>query len=874
MDSSKFLFSTLIAAAAMTATAYATDYEYSESSSSGTTLNNDVPNDAEHTITFCGALGYLPDYSNGTFSSNIILTDTASGGAAITINNGTSTFGITQTFSGSISGSGTFSLASTNQTKATTYIFTGDVTAFTGNIDASIQVAGTTNSTGGGIQFGSGAAYSTAATVTDGVISNISGTGTITAGNKLTYNYAVSESYTTLSIDNSSISAGTLTFQGGASYSVSSDLTAGTLTLSAGSLTLNGDTTLSSAISNSGTITFGEGANLALTEVTASVITVSDENTTGLQTGGSTYTIATGGTVSGLTTANVTVNGIGVTSVSDDGLSATISKSVYNIGTNDTVSYSDISADSLSAANYINVAGTLDYGTTSTGGTLAGGNLVGNGLVKWKNTNERHGTTVVISDEFSGTLQLTGNITSGNPLALGGTQSLVLDGVWFWGESVSTIRAATVLTDTYSITDRIQNVHFYLDGAGVNFTNSFDAEGKTVYLAGGTTTFAGDTKIGTLNLSGGSATIFGSVSADLKKIGSGVLTVSGSIGRGSTLEIAEGSATVNTRQSLGATIKVSAGTLSFSGDGNETFDANLEIGGGDSSVVVSAGWTDQVGTENSGESYIKVGKNGEFAMGDKRWGLVSTKKVILENGGKISGTGDSYGALDFNGANTISATGTGNEVSANIRLRTGALTFDVGAESDLTFSGSFNPNEKTTKQNGIIKSGVGTLTLSSDNSGVNYGTTTISAGTLVAANASALGAGAVTVKKDATLTFAMTVDGVTGGVEINEGATFAIDLTSFAQTVSEGDKVGFAILTDTALTFNGTGADTLSSGDIDSYFDVEGSTLGDYSDWAREWSYTGNTLSLTMTIPEPSAFGLLAGVGALALVVARRKRRK
>ncbi|MBQ8445716.1 MAG: hypothetical protein IJX22_04960, partial [Opitutales bacterium] len=206
MNPSKFFLSTLIAAAAMTAPVYATDYEYSESSSSGTTLNGNVPNGAEHTITFCGAAGYLPGYGNGTFSSNIILTDTASGVAAITINNGSSAFGTTQTFSGSISGSGTFSLASTNQTKATTYIFTGDVTAFTGNIDAGIQVAGTTKNTGGGIQFGNGAAYSTAATVTDGVISNISGTGTITAGNKLTYNYAASESYTTLSIDNSSIS--------------------------------------------------------------------------------------------------------------------------------------------------------------------------------------------------------------------------------------------------------------------------------------------------------------------------------------------------------------------------------------------------------------------------------------------------------------------------------------------------------------------------------------------------------------------------------------------------------------------------------------------------------------------------------------------
>ena len=38
--------------------------------------------------------------------------------------------------------------------------------------------------------------------------------------------------------------------------------------------------------------------------------------------------------------------------------------------------------------------------------------------------------------------------------------------------------------------------------------------------------------------------------------------------------------------------------------------------------------------------------------------------------------------------------------------------------------------------------------------------------------------------------------------------------------------------------------------------------------------YDGITLSATTVIPEPSAFGLLAGVGALALVAARRRRTK
>lgn len=42
-----------------------------------------------------------------------------------------------------------------------------------------------------------------------------------------------------------------------------------------------------------------------------------------------------------------------------------------------------------------------------------------------------------------------------------------------------------------------------------------------------------------------------------------------------------------------------------------------------------------------------------------------------------------------------------------------------------------------------------------------------------------------------------------------------------------------------------------------------------------EWEAAGNGMvqSFTVVVPEPSAFGLLAGIGALALVASRRRRK-
>ncbi|MBQ8445233.1 MAG: PEP-CTERM sorting domain-containing protein, partial [Opitutales bacterium] len=637
--------------------------------------------------------------------------------------------------------------------------------------------------------------------------------------------------------------------------SVSSDLTAGTLTLSAGSLTLNGDTTLSSAISNSGTITFGEGVNLALTEVTASVITGLDENTTGLQTVGSTYTIATGGTVSGLTTANVTVNGIGVTSVSDDGLSASISESVYNIGADASVSYSSISAEDLDAAAYINVAGTLDLGAHSSFSMNARG--TGTITVSDDSTTGGH-ATISLGDGFAGTAKLSGEIDVGGLNV--GSAKVVFSGTEnnLWSYKSETI------------------------------SNDVTFEGATTIHSdfGGDLTFSGDVS-----------------------------------------------------WSDGAAFDTNGKTIRFQ-DGNISIGAGVTVSLSDVNDVLDYDATNTITIE------------GTLDLSTSRQTFKSGNKLVLVDGGLIKGTnglsedgvsevGDGYGAVDFMGSgNVVTAKGTGNEISANIRFRNSDVTFAVDEGSELTLSGVFNPKvEEVSSANGIVKTGLGVLTLKGNNEGKAFGTT-ISEGTLVAASTNALGEGDVILGNGSATTGEVTLqvacDATAGVLKLNSSSVSldldgALSLTQITVGETSPDSVSIDFGTNgkitttqelnfggsvTAFTFTlaltdeelndlnsgenvsreillgggnwgiwnfgdkGTKTISITNWDIsnEDYVGVitDTSTLTD-GQWGYIYTDTDSQDSVSIYIagiPEPSAFGLLAGAGALALVVSRRKRRK
>ena len=563
----------------------------------------------------------------------------------------------------------------------------------------------------------------------------------------------------------------------------------------------------------------------------------------------------------------------------------------------------------------------LDLGKDS-GGTL-NKNIAGAGKVIWVSTPYNHATKLTMRDDFVGTLQLSGNFKSSeasDSFNLGGTSKLVLDGVWFWGNGSTTITADVLLGENKLVAPNTGkgemhvNSHYFSDGGSITYQKSFDASDKIVTITAGDTSFEGKTTIGTLNFSGGAlafssdATV-GTLSASGKTVtvngGELSITTSAEIGTlsvgdsGMTLSGA-GTKTVGTLSASGKTVTVNGGKLSITGDSA----IGKLSGGGVLSVEEGGVLTVNEGLSRSqtaigGTINVLAGGIAKFAGHDLMgWGGSETSVVAV-----LKGENDKLATLYLNDANSegnattltfaqtvkmegystisteltggnfdtfggkIIATGTNNTISdVEIRLRK-SFTIEVSQKNDSLdiLSKIVNTSNEGQRELSMVKTGLGTLTLKGENT--YSGGTTISQGTLVAAHANALGTGAVSVGSGATLKLATTVTGV-GAVTLAEGAKFAIDVTGMTSVspTAEGESVMLTILSSAALNLNG--------GNIEDYFDSANSNLGNWANWGREWTIDGGNLYLTLTIPEPSTFGLLAGLGALTLVGTRRRRKK
>jgi len=623
----------------------------------------------------------------------------------------------------------------------------------------------------------------------------------------------------------------------GASITVSSGVSAGTVTISA-------NTTLTGSSFNADSVTISGGTNSISSGFTTETFTVSGGTTT-LTSTNSSYVSATSTTIAsgaklilgtetgatGLLRGSATVNGTLEFTAKDvtgyNGGSTALSSITVNSG--GTVNLA------TSSGNNETFAGTL---------TLAGGSLTGNSGTIW--------------DIFgSSTINVTGNgskigvnlrVRKDNAtITISDGASLTVSGKIYFEANMSG-------SDTLKVS---------ADGSGAfTFTGSSGSLGGGFYSKKGSLTVGDGTNASVLSVSRveiGDAQSSSSNSKLEVKSGS-TLKITGSTNAWSETGSYKSNSVVLGEWNDQTTATI-AGTL---------LAQNAEIGLGDvggsltvSGTIAAKGIGQGVsGKASSGKFDLTLSDNGKIVLGESGIASVKTSGTATFNGGTVG---------LFSDTTTIAKNATlGSSTGTTFDTAKYSFNSDGNGVTQGTDGGTMTVSGVLSGSGKLLKTGAGTLVLSAANTFT--GGVDISAGTLEVSNTNGLGSGSVSVASGATLK--ISVQSVSAGaVSFCEGAKFAIS-DSLITTSSETDSILVNLLVSNAITFGTTSltsdnANTL----VDNYFDT--SSLGDtYKDYLRTWGYSNNTLSLTLAIPEPSAFGLLAGTFALAFAVSRRRRQK
>ena len=883
MKTSKLFITSLLAAAAMSAAP-----AYGARALSGTAAEWAYEFDASayKTVTSQGdakaLISDLPDYyvTNddiiGSAGSLKIGGDTVTEGkvSGVLISNANSG---TTNFATNITGSGVFAVYFAS-TSGTTYNFTKDVSGFSGDFYVKTFESSRVNT----LKFsGTGT-------------SAISGTGNITSNCKVEYAVTTGD----VTVANSSLSVKNLTFGGGANYTVLNSVSGYDATASNNTLTISaGTTTFTGFIANFGTITVASGATADFSNTTFKLGAVRADSVTTTISNSGIVTFGAGtifdidsyvegaqllGGMSGqtqtFTVANLSVGGYlvnqrgsAVFSVSESGV---LTLDSYTEGTNYSLTWNGGDSGVWKANG-------TGWTTTDTTGEVTFQN--GDSVTFGTGTDNN----VTIAENLK-----VGTMTISDATSLTGTGTVRVDAANLTTTAALTLGDNVVLDLGSSASATNKNV---LGSGTVKFTSTATGHGGTLTLGSdfsGTIEYSGkfNTSNGTNNSNAKFALSNGSMWG-----GSGTNTLANDIHFLTNYQIGDTTATTivlngNLTQADGTTLtigtnantnitfggagtvisdlRISAGKLTMNAGqatikGSQSLVGNLEINSG---ATVYVGQTDSL--NYGGTNTITVNQGGVLDFGGYRWTVGSNNKIVL-GGGTIKGTGDANGALDFYRSATVEASaGTTSEISATVKIRNEQegtkATFTVGADAKLEVSG-------TIKGDGALqKNGTGELVVSETN--VYTGGTTVNGGVLTVKNATALGttAGTTTLNSGGVLKIAVNGGLTAGMVTLNEGALLAIDLTAYSN-IEEGTAL--TIISSSAISFN---SQEFSSDLMENtFFDLENSNLGSWSSYLREWSYdTTNGLRLTLTIPEPSTFGLLAGLGALALAGTRRRRRE
>jgi fibronectin-binding autotransporter adhesin len=684
-----------------------------------------------------------------TLANNIAV----NGGTLTASNNGGSTY------------SGTVTIGASGATFSAKNWY--DAVAQNGTIANTISGVGALTKTGGG-------------DLTLSVANNYAGGTTISAGRIIAGN-------------GSALGTGAVSIGTGAILSSSNvNLTIGALTLSGGGNISLG--TVANTITSSGAVNVSGTGNLITLGGTAAAAgnTYSLISGTGVSASGISLT---GGAVGGLTIALGTSADLGRTTYAftptATALQLAVTGGAFNLtwnggnanwnttdanwqkdGAGANIAFFAADNATISTANSIAVdpagvtAGTVTVNNLTGTATLTGGTLTATSLIK----------------SGAGTLQLS-NVISGATLAVsGGELALGVQNETFANVSLTagSITSTTgVLTGTGSAFDlRVGSVSAILNG-NVGLTKSTSG---TVTLSGANT-YAGGTAVnaGTLALSGSGS--LGNAAALI--LGGGTLALGGgslTVGAVSLTAAASSGNTIENGSLTGTSYATSNTT------GNALVTANLLANGAAGLTKSGAGTLTLTGANiYSGATIIK---EGSLILDGGTNRLLSTGSVVL---GDTSTTGKLVLGGSVAVSQTLSSLTTtglgGSVVGGNASIST--LTLDIAGIS--TYAGTLGGTGTNENNLALVKNGVGTLTISGNNSytggsTVNGGVLTL--GAFFQGSGTAPGSGPITLK-DATRLNLSTGNSTAAQVFIGTGLTVS-GLNASATISSSNASSGYS----------------------------------------------------------------------------------